>query len=120
MAAGRVRVNGQVCVLCVCVCWCVSFVFSSTDVYSNIHPPSVRPFIHPSPPPPKTKTNQVAEPGTRVQPGDRVTLDGKAVEWETHVVLPKPEGGERGEEEEGVGLVGGARGRVYIKYWKPR
>lgn len=68
----------------------------------------------------------MADPGVRVHRGDRVTLDGKPVDWEQHVFLSDADSDSdsesRGTRVGGLGEAGdaGAARRVYIKYWKPR
>ncbi len=57
-----------------------------------------------------------------MQAGDRVTLDGRAVEWERHVLLPSSSSSSSSsatrQEQEQEGGFGDSK--VYIKYWKPR
>lgn len=52
-----------------------------------------------------TVNGRVADMGERVFPGDKVSLDGKAVQWETLAIVD--EDARPGEQF------------VYLKYWKP-
>jgi 23S rRNA pseudouridine2604 synthase len=55
--------------------------------------------------------------GSRLQPGDVVTLDGRAVDWEHLNVLGN---GQAGAGASDHGELEGEERFVYIKYWKPR
>ena len=108
MAAGRVKVNGKVC--------------SPSSLPPSL-PPSLHslPFIPPSFPSPPPFL-QVAEPGTKVHPGDTLTLDNKRIAWEANVILPPSSlpSSPSSSSSSRSSSSSPTKELIHIKYWKPR
>lgn len=111
---GRVTINGEVrrthCEGCIRRC--------SAAMPPAANPSRRRiPWANPVTPQTRAAALQTAVAGSRLRPGDVVTLDGRAVDWEHLNVLGNGQAGAGASDD---GELEGEGRFVYIKYWKPR